>query len=493
MKKIFVLLVLFAMIFLVACSSEDDPVSDIQTEEDNRITQAETKDDNRITQAETKDDKKNDTEANEDTGNKAGNESSTDNEHLSDPDKDDDNNRDENDNAGDGNADDNDDTGYDDDDESKAIYGTYSYLPDGMLPYFGEITIEDLYPDSGSYDNMLINLQKEFEALKNENSYEDYGELDLNSIGTTPEQYWGIYYKSDYDSSYSYDDNPLEGVENWLVFYKCGTWAIFDNGFENVIDAGVLVGLDSSSWRFFSLDRKGELKYFMEFDTGIMSGDYGSYRLVYELWDYGNDSSGSGNYDWGNDDQEDDDQENDDWENDDPGNDNADNDDSSSDTTPEIMILEDESGDPVTTITVPEGYSVNEDYSSPDSLNFTSDDGGTLSIQYVSDLWCEELLEEGRQITIGNKTAFTDSDGKELEEDIISHTLIILGYDSDYENRMIYSVIEYGDVPTTYRLMYIQLGEDAWASVYSSTFQQDGIDNIDAINEQINLYLKLFR
>ena len=573
MKKLLVLFILFVMIFLIACSSEDDYESDIRAEEDNRVTQTETKDD-----------KKNDAEVNNGNEN-SGNDNSSDNDlpslapikgtwfeindgsldrilevsddgtfevyagkdfefrgtitvkktndkdhpyiysfinekgktwgefdwnepdangrmtemhadsldtyfvrdyasYLADNDDDDywdedDDDDSEDDNWDDGNGDDdngyvddNGDNGPDDEDEPKATYGTYSYLPDGMLPYFDEITIEDLYPDNDSYNKMLKDLQKEYEAYKTENSYSEFGELDLNSIGTTSESYWGIYYQNNDESYYTYDDEPLEGVENWLVFFKCGTWAIYDNGFKNVIDAGVLASPDSSDWQFFTLNRKGELIHIMEFDTGTMSGDLGAYTRVYELWDYENGNGGSGNNDRANDD--------------------TDNGGSSSGTTSTTATLLDGSGKAVAEVKIPEGYSVDGGNTSADELNITTDTGGFVNIRFTSWMSNEELLNEGQKIKIGTKTAYTNSDGKELEEDKVSHTLIILGYDSTHDNRMIYSYIEYGDVPRTYRLMYIQLGENAWASVYSPSFQQDGIDNLDAIDEQLKIYLDMF-
>ena len=69
MKKLSVLFILFAMVFLIACSSEDDYVSNSDTEEDNKVTQVETKDD-----------KKNDADGNN------GNENNTANDNSSDSD-----------------------------------------------------------------------------------------------------------------------------------------------------------------------------------------------------------------------------------------------------------------------------------------------------------------------------------------------------------------------------------------------------------------------
>ncbi|MBO4415262.1 MAG: hypothetical protein J5824_04680, partial [Lachnospiraceae bacterium] len=273
------------------------------------------------------------------------------------------------------------------------------------------------------------------------------------------------------ESYYTYDDAPLEGVENWLVFFKCGTWAIYDNGFKNVIDAGVLSSPETRSWQFFSINRKGELIYIMEFDTGMMSGDFGAYTRVYELWDYENGNGGSGNNDRANDD--------------------ADNGGSSSDTTTTATLLDD-NGNSIAEVKIPEGYSLEGGNTSADILKITNDAGTFVSIEFTPRMFHEELLNEGQKIKIGTKTAYTNSDGKELEEDKVSHTLIILGYDSTHDNRMVYSYIEYGDVPRTYRLMYIQLGENAWASVYSPSFQQDGIDNLDAIDEQLKIYLDMF-
>ena len=87
-----------------------------------------------------------------------------------------------------------------------------------------------------------------------------------------------------YIAEYYYNDQPLEGVEDWLVLFKGGTWAIYDNGFENIIDCGILAQPEDS-YHVFSLNKEGELVSFLDFDTGIISCDYGSYHRVYELWE----------------------------------------------------------------------------------------------------------------------------------------------------------------------------------------------------------------
>ena len=480
MKKIPVLFILLAMMFLIACSSEDDYTPDAQTEEtkvtqaaeDNKITQA--AEEAKVTQTEKKDEKKDDASDIDDPDEDYYEDDDYDDgedygdDYWEDDDSNDDYGEIDDDSEGDSYNND-----YYDEDEPDAKYGTYSYRPEGMLPYFDEITVDNLYSDSKSYNNMLKDLQKGFEAYKKENTYSDFGELDLESIGSTPRGNWGIYYKGDEETDYSYNkDDPLENVESWLVFFKCGTWAIYDHDFKNILDAGVLVCPETADWRFFTINRKGEFTYLMEFDTGTMSGDFGSYYRVYELWDYENGNGGSGNNGRANDD--------------------PDNSDPASDTTSKEATLLDNNGNVAMKVNVPEGFSIEEDNTSDETLYFTTDTGEILSVEYTTGLWHEELLTEGKKITIGDMIAYTDSDGNELEEGTVSHTVIVLGYDSDHDNRLVYSVVEYGDTPLTYRLMFIELGDDKWAAVYSGTFQQDGIDDLYAINEQMNIYFKMF-
>lgn len=164
-----------------------------------------------------------------------------------------------------------------------AQYGTYSYRPDGMLPHFDELVIDDIYPDEDTALAMRQKLAEEYDAYRDENGYSDWGDIEPESFGT-PDGLWGIYCKSDEDTEYYYNDQPLEGVEDWLVLFKGGTWAIYDNGFENIIDCGILAQPEDS-YHVFSLNKEGELVSFLDFDTGIISCDYGSYHRVYELWE----------------------------------------------------------------------------------------------------------------------------------------------------------------------------------------------------------------
>ena len=179
-----------------------------------------------------------------------------------------------------------DDYGYDDQGnsgEEEPPYGTYSVLPDNYLPYFYELMMDQICPDNATLSLMtekLTRLHREYTEGSDDEA------LDTDSIGSTPDSYIGVYYKSNEDSYYSYDDQPLEGVDSWLVFFKGGTWAIYDGSFENIQDCGIIVPVQDKDWMFYSLNQNGDMVRFFEFDTGTMTGSYGSYTRVYELWNY---------------------------------------------------------------------------------------------------------------------------------------------------------------------------------------------------------------
>ena len=203
-------------------------------------------------------------------------------------DDDDDNGYSDDDDDNSYNDDDNhDDSDYEhgDEDEKFPEYGTYSYLPEGYLPHFDQIMVEDLYPDSESVKQMLDKVQRKYKEYLTEMNF-DFGDLDTDALGSLPENYTGVYYRSGEDSTYYYDDKPLEGVESWLVFFKSGTWAIYDGSFSTIKDCGVLLASDDCSWRFYTLRQNGEFMSFFEFDTGIMTCELGAYTRVYEVWKY---------------------------------------------------------------------------------------------------------------------------------------------------------------------------------------------------------------
>ena len=188
------------------------------------------------------------------------------------------------------NDNDNVDVGNDDDESSEdnlATYGTYSYKPDGMLPYFEELTLNDLYPDEDSLNKMvneLVRKHKEYETEHN-NEYEP---LDQASLGESISRLRGIYYKVvDRDEYYEYDSTPLD-VENWLVVFENGVWALYDNNFKNILNSGALMNEPDNDWQMFSVDRKGELDVIWEFDSNDLTCNEGYYCRVYELWDYSN-------------------------------------------------------------------------------------------------------------------------------------------------------------------------------------------------------------
>ena len=154
---------------------------------------------------------------------------------------------------------------------------------------------------------------------------------------------------------------------------------------------------------------------------------------------------------------------------------------------PERRILTDDKGNALVEISIPSRFICTDD-SDPAYLSYTDKDGCPLNISYVSELPYEYLLNTGREIELENDiVGYTEGD-----EDY-SKTLLFLGTDTENNNYMIFSAIEYGDVPLTYRELYIGLDEENWVRIYSSDFQQNGIDNMEAIEEQYNLYFELFR
>ena len=200
-----------------------------------------------------------------------------------------DDDRDNDDDDRDDDDQDDDNGGYnisDDDDEPEnpATYGTYSYRPDGMIPHFDELTISDLYPDDDSLDELVDTISRGYAGYVRDGGYSDWEELDPDSLGGDYEGYIGVYYKSSEYSSYDYNE-PLADVESWLVIFKNGVWAIYDNGFKKIKDCGVFMRPEEMEWHLFTVNREGEFVHFFEFDTGTMSGDYGGFTRVYELWD----------------------------------------------------------------------------------------------------------------------------------------------------------------------------------------------------------------
>ena len=188
-----------------------------------------------------------------------------------------------------------------------------------------------------------------------------------------------------------------------------------------------------------------------------------------------------------------DEDEEDDEDDEDP--DDRDEDDPVEDAASYIKTLCDEDGNPWVDLNIP-GYYTFDEESSPDDLLFTGENGGVLTIGSYNSFGYEDVLKDGREMQIGNYTAFSNWDGREYEYDDdesfpVSHTVIFLGQDEDNGNQ-VFSVVTYGDMPLTYRYMYVKLAEDRWVTIYSSDFQQSGVDNTEAIANQLELYNILF-
>ena len=170
-----------------------------------------------------------------------------------------------------------------------------------------------------------------------------------------------------------------------------------------------------------------------------------------------------------------------------------------------MRVLTDYNGNPATEFKLPAGYTFTSDYAKPYDLMFCNYENEDLylEISFSDCMYYGDVLKTGRQFKFGEMVVYTDSEtlGTELEgsndneddDDVeYSHTIILLGYDQNHNNRAVYSVVEYGDVPRTYRLLYVQLGANSWMCIRSQNFQQDGILNVDAINAQIDFYNSLF-
>jgi len=170
-----------------------------------------------------------------------------------------------------------------------------------------------------------------------------------------------------------------------------------------------------------------------------------------------------------------------------------------------MRVLTDYNGNPATEFKLPAGYTFTGDYAKPYDLMFCNYENEDLylEISFSDSMYYGDVLKTGRQFKFGEMVVYTDSEtlGTELEgsndneddDDVeYSHTIILLGYDQNHNNRAVYSVVEYGDVPRTYRLLYVQLGANSWMCIRSQNFQQDGILNVDAINAQIDFYNSLF-
>lgn len=167
-----------------------------------------------------------------------------------------------------------------------------------------------------------------------------------------------------------------------------------------------------------------------------------------------------------------------------------------------MRVLTDYDGNPVVEFKLPAGYTFTGDNATSYDLMFSNEENEDLylEISFSDHMYYGDVLKTGRQIQFGEYVAYTDSEtlGTELEgsdedeEYEYSHTIILLGYDQNNGNRPVYSNIEYGDVPLTYRLLYVQLGENSFMWIRSRSFQQDGIFNVDAINAQIDFYNSMF-
>ncbi|MCR4992339.1 MAG: DUF6273 domain-containing protein, partial [Lachnospiraceae bacterium] len=151
-----------------------------------------------------------------------------------------------------------------------------------------------------------------------------------------------------------------------------------------------------------------------------------------------------------------------------------------------IRVVKDSYGNVAAAFYLPDGYVFENEYSTPSDLYFHNDETeDDLMISLCDSLRFDDLLESGRQFVFNNTVVYTDSetlgkeDSNEDNDDSFeySHTVIHLGYDQFNDNRKIYSVVEYGDVPLTYRLLYTELGEGKWLCIRSNLFQQDGILN----------------
>jgi len=167
---------------------------------------------------------------------------------------------------------------------------------------------------------------------------------------------------------------------------------------------------------------------------------------------------------------------------------------------PMDMLFKDNGGNVIAEFNLPDGYTYS-DSSEPSTLLYNNDETGDLiTFSFTTGLRFGELLETGRQVPFGDLFVYTDSqtisfeagETEDFEDVEYSHNIIPLGEDIYNNNRVVYSVIEYGDVPRTYREMYFELSEGCWMVVYSTSFQQDGIFNTDAVYEQIDLYNCMF-
>ncbi len=195
-----------------------------------------------------------------------------------------------------GNTDYTEDPDYTDDsnDGNLPDYGTYAYKPNGQIPFFDELTLDSLFSSEAEREEKVDEIIQAHKIFCQEHGRE-YEPLDRSTVGTTPESLLGIYYKSGGEDE---ERVPFDQVEEWLVMFKGGVYAIYDKGFKHVMKSGALVSNPENDWQTFSVEEDGTANMLWEFNANDILCEDGYYLRAFELWDY--DSENGGTSDSGN-------------------------------------------------------------------------------------------------------------------------------------------------------------------------------------------------
>ncbi|MBP5330472.1 MAG: chitobiase/beta-hexosaminidase C-terminal domain-containing protein [Lachnospiraceae bacterium] len=190
---------------------------------------------------------------------------------------------------GDIDSDDIDDGYSDSSDENLPDYGTYAYKPDGQIPFFEELTLDDLFSSELEKDKKLDQIKQAHKEFCETRGVE-YVPLDPSSVGKTPERLRGIYYKvKDLEN----DHVPFDEVEDWLVMFEGGVYAFFDRNFNNLLSCGALMHEPDKDWQTFTVNTAGEIDVLWEFNSGDISCSEGYFMRAFELWDYDSADTGT--------------------------------------------------------------------------------------------------------------------------------------------------------------------------------------------------------